>query len=134
LFWQGLLEKLLVENKMEKAKEVIDIAMTHTPVEHYGYDTFVEPFLDGYFKVGATEQAKKTYLQLKRIYEDELEYYKKLPVDESYDRIEDILENLQGYRRLIDILMESDEKEFADQEMQHFNTYLETFQFLLDQG
>ena len=129
-----LLEKLLEENKIERAKFVIDLAMKHIPVEHYGYNTFVAPFLDGYFKTGKSKKGMRTYLQLKKVYEDRLRYYKTLPIDEKYGHLENILGDLQGYRRLIDILYENNEKRFAEQETQNFNRYIEAFQFVLDQG
>ena len=108
--------------------------MKNIPIEYYGYYTFIEPFLDGYFKVGQTKKGKQTYLQLKRIYEDELAYYQTLPADEKYGQIENILSHLQGYRRLIDILIENKETRLAEQEMQSFNLQLKEFQYLLDQG
>ena len=47
-----LMETLIAENKIDKAKNIIEMAMTNMPVEHYGFYAFVEPFVDGYFKVG----------------------------------------------------------------------------------
>lgn len=127
-----LLEALLEENEIEKAKAIIGIAQKHIPIEHYGYYTFVEPFLDGSFRVGETKQAQDIFAALKRVYVDRLSYYRKLPVDEKYERMETILSDLQSYRRLIDILMRNGESVQAEEEENYFNNYLREFQYLLE--
>ena len=42
-----LMETLIAENEIEKAKNVIDMAMTNLPFEYFGFYAFVEPFVDG---------------------------------------------------------------------------------------
>lgn len=60
-----LLEKLLEENKLVKAKTVVEMTMKNIPVEYFGYYTFVEPFVDGYFKVGEAKKAIKLFSTLR---------------------------------------------------------------------
>lgn len=127
-----LLEKLLEENKIEKAKIVVELVVQHIPIEYYGYYNFVLPFIDGCFKIGETKKALETYAHIKKIYEDRLRYLMGLSIDEKYGHVENILEDLQGYRRLIDILYENGEKRFAEQETQNFNGYVDAFQFVLE--
>ena len=122
-----LSEALINENKIDKAREIIDIAMTNMPVEHFGYYTFVEPFVDGYYKVGETEKARALYGELKAVYQDRLEYYAGIPLDEQYDKIEDIIADMEGYRRNIDILIDNDDRELAEIETQVFNDTLDLF-------
>ncbi len=105
-----LLESLLQENKIEKAKRVIDIAMTNIPFEHYNYYSLLEPFLDGYYKVGEMKKARNLYQKLKNVYQERLTYSNELPLEEQYLRVEDIISNLQSYRRNIDILIENEEE------------------------
>jgi hypothetical protein len=127
-----LIEQLLEENKMEKAKTIIDLAMKHIPIEHYGYYVFATPFLDGYFKIGDLDKGRQTFNQLKTIYEDRLNYYKELPLDEKYKVIEEIIGDLQGYRRLIDVLTENGAEDLAEQEILNFNHHVDAFQKVLD--
>ncbi|MCX2719010.1 glycosyltransferase family 117 protein [Lentiprolixibacter aurantiacus] len=122
-----LAEALISENKIDKAREIIDIAMTNLPVEHYGYYTFVEPFVDGYYKVGETEKARALFKKLKAIYQDRLEYYAGIPLDEQYDKIEEIIADMEGYRRNIDILIDNDDREMAEVETQVFNETIDMF-------
>lgn len=122
-----LTETLIAEGKIEQAAAVIDIAMTNIPVEHYGFYAFVEPFVDGYYKVGETEKAQILYEKLKKIYQERLEYYAGIPLYEQYEKIENILADMQAYRRNIDILIENKDRTLAEPETAIFNEYLDLF-------
>ncbi len=43
-----LMSKLIAEGKMDKAKKVIDLAMTKMPVDQFEYYSLVDPFAKGY--------------------------------------------------------------------------------------
>ncbi len=129
-----LMEALIQEDKIDKAKEVIDIAMTNMKVEHYGFYAFVEPFVDGYYKVGETEKARALFAQLKKIYQEHLEYYANIPLDEQYMRMDDILADMQAYRRNIDILIENQDRELAESETLIFNEYIDMFSSFVESG
>ncbi|WP_136467472.1 DUF2723 domain-containing protein [Flagellimonas onchidii] len=122
-----LMETLIAENKIDKAKDVIELAMTNMPVEKYGFYAFVEPFVDGYYKVGEKDKARALYEKLKKVYQERLEYYSEVPLDEQYEKIDDILADMQAYRRNIDILVENQDRELAESEMTIFNEYIDKF-------
>ncbi len=122
-----LVEALINENKIDQAKEVIDMAMENMPVAYYGYYTFVEPFLDGYYKVGETEKARALFGELKKVYQERLNYYAGIPLDEQYDKIEDIIGDMEGYRRIIDIVIENNDREMAEKETMIFNEHIDQF-------
>ncbi|GGD46549.1 glycosyltransferase family 117 protein [Muriicola marianensis] len=122
-----LVEALIDENEIDKAREIIDLTMENLPVDYYGFYTFVEPFLDGYYKVGETTKARALYEQLKEIYQSRLNYYAGTPLDEQYDNLEDIIGDMEGYRRIIDILIENDDREMAEKETSVFNDQIDQF-------
>src|SRR5690606_35248607 len=122
-----LTETLIAENKIEKAKDVINIAMENMPVEGFGYYAFVEPFVDGYYKVGETQKARDLFQKLKKKYQERLDYYAGIPLDEQYTKLDDILDAMQGYRRNIDILVDNKDKGIADKETLIFNEYIDKF-------
>ncbi len=126
-----LTETLLNEDEIEKAKEVIDIAMDNIPVEHFGFYAFVEPFLDGYYKVGETEKARALFEKLKTIYQERLDYYAGIPRDQQYDKIDDILGDMEGYRRNIDILIANQDLEISEKETLIFNEYIDKFSYFV---
>ncbi len=129
-----LTEALLSENKIDKARDIIDVAMENIPVEHYGFYAFVEPFVDGYYKVGEKQKGRALFEQLKSIYQNRLTYYADIPLDEQYEKIEDILSDMQAYRRNIDILIENEDRSLAEEETKVFNQYIDKFsQFVGDE-
>ncbi|WP_396590659.1 DUF2723 domain-containing protein [Allomuricauda sp. R78024] len=128
-----LMETLIAENKIDKAKNIIEMSLTNMPVEQYGFYAFVEPFVDGYYKVGETEKARALFEKLKKVYQERLEYYSGIPLDEQYDKIDDVLADMQAYRRNIDILIENQDRELAESETIIFNEYIDKFsQFVGD--
>ena len=128
-----LMETLIAENEIEKAKNVIDMAMTNLPFEYFGFYAFVEPFVDCYYKVVETQKARELYGNLKQVYQERLDYYAGIPLDEQYEKIDDILSDMQAYRRNIDILIENDNRDYAEKETVTFNTFIDKFsQFVGD--
>ncbi len=122
-----LTEQLLEENKTDKAKEIIDLAMAKMPVEYFSYYTFVEPFVDGYYKVGETSKARELFTKLKTIYQERLTYYAGTTLDEQYDKIDEIIADMEAYRRNIDILITNNDRELAEKETLVFNEYIDKF-------
>ena len=129
-----LLEQLLGENEIEKAKNIINLAMTNIPLEYYGYYDFATPFLSGYYQIGNTIEARKLFHKLKKVYQERLVYYASMDMGEKYSNIENILSNLQAYRRLLDILEQFNDVELLSKETERFNLHVESFHELLDQG
>jgi cbb3-type cytochrome oxidase subunit 3 len=122
-----LMEALIDENKIEKAKEIIEMAMQNMPVAYFGYYTFVEPFIDGYYKVGETTKARELFQELKTIYQERLGYYAGTTLDEQYAKIDDIIADMEAYRRNIDILITNNDRELAEKETLIFNEYIDKF-------
>ncbi|TMM58293.1 DUF2723 domain-containing protein [Maribacter algarum] len=122
-----LMETLIKEGKIEKAKEVIDISMTNMPIDQYGYYTLVEPFVDGYYKVGETTKARALFERLKVKYQERLDYAANTDLDQQYDKIDDIIGDMEAYRRNIDVLITNNDREFVEKETLIFNEYIDKF-------
>ncbi|MFH4968510.1 DUF2723 domain-containing protein [Gaetbulibacter sp. M240] len=122
-----LIEQLIKENKLKKAEKIADIAMENMPVEHYGFYTLLEPYIDAYFQVGAIDKAEALFKKLAIKYQENLKYYSSLTIENQDRLFEEIYTNIQRYKSLIDLLMRHD-KEFAEKEGEVFNNYLKLFQ------
>ncbi len=122
-----LSEALIRENEIDKARDILDLAMDNIPVKHFGYYTFVEPFVDGYYRVGASDKARAIFAELKKIYQERLEYYAGIPLDGQYDNIDNIISDMEAYRRIIDITIEHDIRDVSEQETLVFNEYIDKF-------
>jgi tetratricopeptide (TPR) repeat protein len=122
-----LMEQLINENKFDKAEDVADIAMENMPVDYFGYYTLLEPYIAGYYEVGATEKARKLFKEVAAKYQENLNYYSTLKVEKQYDIAEEIVTNIERYKSLVDVLLRKDEA-FAKTEMQTFNNHLKLFE------
>lgn len=122
-----LMEELISGEQLDKAKEIIDLTMLHIPFHTYGYFTFVEPFVEGYYAVGDIKKARQLYKDLTKIYQDRLNYHAGIPLNQQKLKIENILSDLEGYRRVMEILMDNDEALKIKEEQAQYNTFVEKF-------
>lgn len=127
-----LVEALIVEGKIEKAKEMITLAMDNMPFEYFGYYAFLEPFLEGYFKVGEVEKGRELYQKLRQKYQEQLRYLESLSLEEQYKRLEEVYSNAGAYQRILDILIRNDEGDYAEMEGKAFREYLDKFSHFLE--
>jgi DNA-binding SARP family transcriptional activator len=100
---------------------MIEISLNNMPVDQFGYYTLVEPFVDGYYKVGETEKARNLFDKLKTVYQERLEYYAGTNLDEQYSNIDEIIADMEAYRRNIDNLINNNDREVAEKETLIFN-------------
>ena len=129
-----LSEQMIEEGKIDKAKDVINMAMTNMPFERFGFYTFVEPFLDGYYKVGEQQKARELFEKLKTVYQEYLTYYAGIPRDEQYAKIEEILTNLEAYQRIVFILSDNKDLEYSEKESLILKDYIALFDNFVDDG
>jgi len=103
-----LTETLLAEDKIDKAKDIIDIATTRIPVGHLGYYFTLEPFISGYYAVKEPEKARKLFLEVAKKYQEKIEYY--LTFSEiNFIRLSDeIAYDLRRYQALLIPIMEDE--------------------------
>lgn len=73
-----LAEQLIQEDKIEKAKAVLDKAFEVMPEKNVPYDVFVMYLAENYYAVGEFEKANAIVSRLADIYEKEVIYYQSL--------------------------------------------------------
>lgn len=122
-----LIETQIAENKLSEAKEILDLTMENLPVKGFDYYNFVVPFIEGYYAVGAPQEARAIFYELKTIYQEHLDYYAFMDVASQYDHIQDIIENLEGYRRILDVLSAGDQQEITQRERDEFEGFMDKF-------
>ena len=128
-----LTETLINEGEIEKAKNVINMAMAHMPVEHFGYYVFLEPYVEGFYQVGEKEKARDLFYQLAKIYQEHLFYYSTLPVNEQYEQYIEIRTNIDRYRGILDIMVQLDDEETGRKEVDTFNDHLQKFSHFFEE-
>ncbi|WP_034061136.1 glycosyltransferase family 117 protein [Lacinutrix jangbogonensis] len=121
-----LMEKLIQENKLDKAENIADIAMENMPVDKFGYYTLLEPYVSGYYEVGSQDKARQLFQDVAVKYQENLTYYSELTLDNQLKNGQEIVTDLERYRALIIVLVEYDE-DFAEKEFLNFNNYEKLF-------
>ncbi|WGK94999.1 MULTISPECIES: DUF2723 domain-containing protein [Flavobacterium] len=123
-----LMEQLIKDGKKDKAKKVIDLAMTKMPVDKFDYYSLVDPFAKGYYEVGEKTKARQLLVQLSKKYTENLDYYGQLSASEQIDIASEIITDIERYRGLLDIMKESGDTVFYNQSKKTFNTYISVFE------
>ncbi len=122
-----LVGKLVAEGKKDKAKNIIDLAMTKMPLDKFGYYSLVEPFAKGYYQVGDKVKAHDLLAKLIVKYQDNLNYYSKLSPSEQSSVAMEIITDIERYRGLLEVMKESGDTEYYNSSKKSFNTYIEIF-------
>lgn len=122
-----LMEQLINEGKIEKAKNVIQLAMTKMPLEFFGYYTMLEPFAGGYYEVGEKEKARKLLDRLMTKYKENLTFYKGLKPSQQSAIAVDIVSDIERYRSLLQVMKDRGDIEFYEKNRSVFNTYNKMF-------
>ena len=123
-----LSETLINEGKMQRAEDVMDLAMEKMPVDYFEYYTLLEPFIQGYYEVGKKEKARELWQDVAQKYQENLTYYSSLELDRQFSRGNEIVTDIERYRSLVDLLIINDTEELAREEADKFNQYLMLFQ------
>ncbi|AJA68128.1 membrane protein, putative [Myroides odoratimimus] len=123
-----LMEQLLIEGKDEKAKKVIDIAMTNMPIKYYGLYEVVHPFVEGSYKVGEKENARQMAKELIQKSQESLTYYKGLEINDIEYYAREIITEIEIWRSLLQIIEEEDPSYYASL-VPDFNTYNGYFKY-----
>ena len=123
-----LMNQLIIEGKTEKAKKVIDLAMTKLPVEYFDYYSLVEPFADGYYKTGQKAKAQQLLNKLTQKYRENLNYYGGLPATDQSTIMIPIVTDIERYRSLLKVMKENNDMAFYNKHRATFNTYIKMFE------
>lgn len=124
-----LMNQLIKEGKNDKAKKVIDLALSKLPLDYYGYYSTIDPFAEGLYKLGETEKARKLIKQLAAKYQDELRYYSELSRAEKRFFTTDIYTDLVRYKSLFEIIKDNKDTTFYNEQKESFNNLNKRFAF-----
>ena len=125
-----LAEQLIEEKQLERAAEVIDLALEKMPVDFYGYFSLLVPFVDGYYKIGETEKAQQLVQKVADKYADRLTYFASLDPNQQYGIGEEIITEIERYRTLIEAVLVHDDKQILEQMLDQFMQTSRPFLFL----
>ncbi|MFL1894119.1 DUF2723 domain-containing protein [Aquimarina sp. 2-A2] len=122
-----LVEQLIKEDKLDKAKEILDLGMEKMPIEYYEFYTLLEPYVTGYYQVGETEKARALWNKIAKKYQEQLNYFGSLTLEKQYEYAEEIVLNVERYRSVVDLLLMNQDKQLIEEKAREFNEYLKLF-------
>ena len=120
--------ELVGEGKIDKAKNVINLAMTKMPLDKFGYYSLVESFGDGYYQVGETAKAHDLLDKLVNKYKENQNYYKTLSGADQTDLAIDIITDIERYRSLLHVMRNNKDNAYYENHKKVFNTYVNIFE------
>jgi Protein of unknown function (DUF2723) len=123
-----LMEQLINEGKLDKAKKIIDLAMTKLPVKYYAYYSLVEPYVGGYYEVNERAKARQLLDELMTKYKENLSYYKTLKPSEQTDIAVDIITDIERYRGLLQTMKDRGDIGYYNKNRPIFNSYNKMFE------
>jgi hypothetical protein len=116
-----LMEQLINEGKIEKAKKIIDLGLNKMPMDYYGYYTMVEPFAAGYYEVGEKAKARQLLERLMTKYKQNLTYYSGIQPSIQNGIASDIITDIERYRSLLTVMKDRGDIEFYTKNKTAFN-------------
>ncbi len=122
-----LMEQLINEGEMDKAKKVIDAALSKMPMNYYGYYTMVEPFAGGYYEVGEKAKARELLEKLMTKYKENLTYYSGIQPSIQNGIASDIVTDIERYRSLLKVMKDRGDIKFYTKNRAVFNSYVKRF-------
>lgn len=123
-----LMEQLINEGKFAKAEKIIDLGMEKMPLRYYDYYTMVEPFASGYYAIGKKEKARKLLNELTSKYKEQLKYFSTYKPSELGSVGMEVVTNIERYRSLLEVMKNSNDLPFYDENKKVFNTYNKMFE------
>jgi hypothetical protein len=123
-----LMYQLIAEGKTDKAKVIIELALTKMPLDKFGYYSLVESFADGYYLVNEKPKAHALLNKLVMKYKDNLNYYATLSPRDQSDLVIDIITDIERYRSLLSVMKDNEDTEFYNGHKTTFNTYVNIFE------
>ncbi|TGD57304.1 DUF2723 domain-containing protein [Flavobacterium humi] len=123
-----LMNKLIEEGKNDKAKKIIELALAKMPLDYYDFYSMVDPFADGYYKLGEKEKARQLLKQLAAKYQDNLKYFSGIAASDQNDMGVDIFTSIERYRGLLHIMKDNKDDAFYNEQKVIFNSYNKRFE------
>ena len=125
-----LAEKLIEEDKKEKAKKIIDLAMEKMPLDYFGYYSLLVPFIDTYYRLEAIESAQNLAKQVAFKYSDQLDYFASLTPSVQLMMGEEIITQVERYRTLMEAILIHEDRELLKSELDDFISSIKPFKNL----
>ena len=118
-----LAQTLILENKLDSAKLVLDKCMSVMPANKVPLNFFIHPIIESYYKINEVETADKLIIHLSQIYSSELNYYLEFKPKHIDGVVMEIYKNLQMYNQLLELAKNYKIKNIEQMQLDFQNSY-----------
>ena len=118
-----LADQLIRENQFDKAEKIMDLVIDKTPVEKYGYFSLLEPYVEGYYRIGKNKKAEDLLLRVVKNYQEYLVYFNQMSIDKQLIFFDEIITNIERYRSLTDIIVQYHDEGFVEEQLKIFQKH-----------
>ena len=127
-----LADSLFVEGKKQKSEEILDLSIDKMPIEKFGYYMSLLDYIDLYYKLDKKQKAHKVAKTILKKFEEYLNYYGKVSLQQKYNSFDIIERNLLLYREAINIAAKNKDNEFVDEYLDKFLKITEKYSDMLE--
>ncbi|WP_405350592.1 DUF2723 domain-containing protein [Nonlabens sp. Asnod3-H03] len=120
-------EALTKAGDYKRAEEILDLGMEKMPLDLYGHYSMIEPFVNGYYEVGQVDKAQNLLDRVILKYQDEIDFYKALNIDERRASYSDIIAAVERYRSLVESAIFYEDDKMVQKHKDVFNQYVLEF-------
>lgn len=111
---------LAEEGKTEKAIEVLDFCQEQVPNDVFGYNYFIFPVIEAYYKAGATDKANDIVNKFADTLDEELAYYQQFRDKKWREGIQsDLQASVQYYQMLMQMVRQYEVRGSGQQMQEH---------------
>ena len=118
-----LMTALIEEKKFDKAEKVIQIAMKNMPIDYFEYYTTVNPFAEGYYKIGKPEEGRKILNQLIKKHQEKITFFNSQSEKQKAFYGREINDEIKRYYMLLLLAEENNDLDYHRQQLVKFKNY-----------
>jgi len=118
---------LTADNQTDKAIELLDLGMNKMPLKYFEHYSMIEPFVSSYYDAGAKAKAQDLLNRVILKYQDEIDFYKALPLEEQNQVVQEIITAIERYRGLVMTAINNQDDEMIEKHFDTFNDYVKFF-------
>ncbi len=125
-------EALTKDGQYDKAEKLLDLGMEKLPLDIMGHYSMIEPFISGYYEVENLDKARDLLNRTILKYQDEIDHYKALRLEEQIEAQEEIFTAILRYNSLVETAVFYEDQQMMDKHVDLYNAYLAAFPRFFD--
>jgi nitrogen-specific signal transduction histidine kinase len=97
--------------------------MKNMPIDYFEFYTTVNPFAEGYYKIGKKEEARKILNQLMKKHQEKITFFNSQSEKQKAFYAREINDEIKRYYMLLLIAEENNDVEYHSQQIVKFRNY-----------